>query len=71
MIGLVINKVYDGDDEHDDTYDRDDAIDACSGKEAADLLEKAAKQLEQTFDDAANKGDDECDDKHEYKQDDE
>ena len=71
MIGLIIYNVYDCDDKHNNTHNCDDAIDACSGKEAADLLEKATKQLKQTFDDAAYKSDDECDNKHEYKQDNE
>jgi hypothetical protein len=72
LIGLIINNVYNGDDEHYDTHDGDDAIDTRSSKEGTDLLEKTAKQFEQSFEDAADKGDDECndsdDDKHNNKE---
>lgn len=61
---LIINNVYDGTDENDNAYDGDDAIDACSGKEAAHLVEQAAKQLKQAFEDAADKGNDEGNHEH-------
>ena len=61
---LIINNVYDGTDENDNAYNGDDAIDARSGKEAAHLVEQAAKQLKQAFEDAADKGDDERNHEH-------
>ena len=61
---LIINDVYDGTDEYDNAYNGDDAIDACPGKEAAHLVEQAAKQLKQAFEDAANKGNDEGNHEH-------
>ena len=61
---LIINNVYDGTDEYDNAYDGDDAIDARSSKEGTDLLEKTAKQFEQSFEDASDKGDDEGNHEH-------
>jgi hypothetical protein len=61
---LIVNNVYDGTDEYDNAYDGDDAIDARSGKEAAHLVEQAAKQLKQTFEDTADKGNDEGNHEH-------
>ena len=65
---LIIYNVYNGNDEYYDTHDGDDAIDASSDKESANLLEKAAKQLKQAFNNAADKGDDECYDHDENEQ---
>jgi hypothetical protein len=64
LIGLIINNVYNGEDEHYDTHDGDDAIDTRSSKEGTDLLEKTAKQFEQSFEDASDKGDDEGNHEH-------
>lgn len=64
---LIINNVYDGTDEYDNAYNGDDAIDARSGKEAAHLVEQAAKQMKQAFEDAADKGDDERNHEHDDK----
>lgn len=55
--------MYDCDNEHHDTNNCDDTIDTRSGKERAD-------QFKQTFEDAADKGDDECHNEHEAEQDD-
>jgi hypothetical protein len=57
----TFNDIDDGNDEDNDAYHSDDAVDACSSEQAAD-------EFKQAFDDAFSESNGECNDSNDDEQ---